>query len=610
MTNWLYSMNLFQRLLLYFAIVIILPLIVVASIIYMQSSKILEKQTEDYLGQIVTNVSFQTDRFVKNYELATLPLVSNPNVKHFLDLEENNVKVEEHIRYQYYEEIWTMMDNIVMQKPEISKMYIMGENGRHIALRDRRSSFPEEKYHDLDTITPESGKIIIHPSNQNGNISITTARKIRGMKSFSPKGILAIEMRASELGKLWKEANLGNEGFFMIADPKGKVIYHPDARYIGKTLNKVGREQISKFNQGTFFDQWNNEPTFFHFLTSEYTGWKLIGAVPKSQLFAPIFGVRLTAVISAMIVIIIAFVLSVYFIRQTVKPIRLLERAMKTVEQGEWKNVPNILRNDEISSLLRSYNRMVDRLSTLVDQVYKAELNNQQVKIELQERELEKQKVEIQALQSQINPHFLYNTLETMNAYGIINEIEEISEIADALAGMFRYSVRNLELVTLADEIEHVKGYLIIHEHRIRKPINLILDIDPSLFDAPVVKLSLQPLVENAIQHGFRKSANEIIITIRTNIIGSCLHVCVIDNGRGIPNDRLIEIREFIKPDRKNKPELRSDLGIGVTNVNRRIQLLFGDQYGLDLNSRVNEGTTVSIVLPYQKAHSETDQPA
>ena len=610
MKKWLQSMNLFQRLLLYFALVMILPLIIVASIIYMQSSNLLEKQTEDYLGQVVTNVYFQTDRFVKNYELVTLPIVSNPNVKHFLDLEENNVKVKEHIRYQYYEDIWTMMDNIVIQKPEINRMYILGDNKRQIWLHDKGGSFSENHYNNLKKITPESGKIIIHPSNQNGNITLTIARKIRGMESFFPNGILGIEINASELGELWKEANLGNEGFFMIADPNGSVIYHPDSKFIGKSLNEVGRKQISKNKQGTFFDQWNNESTFFHFFTSEYTGWKLIAAVPKSQLFAPISGVRLTAVISAVFVITIAFVLSVNSIRQIVKPIQLLERTMKTVEQGEWEKVPILPRNDEISSLLRSYNRMVERLSTLVDQVYKAELNNQQVKIELQERELEKQKVEIQALQSQINPHFLYNTLETMNAYGIINGIEEISKMADALAGMFRYSVRNLEMVTLADEIEHVKGYLIIHELRIRKPINLILDIEPSLYDAPMVKLSLQPLVENAIQHGFKKSVDEINITIRTKIIGSCLHVCVIDNGRGIPNDRLKEIREFIKPDRKNKPELRSDLGIGVTNVNRRIQLIFGDQYGLKLTSRVNDGTTVSIVLPYQKEKRGTDQPA
>lgn len=603
-------MNLFQRLLLYFALIMILPLIIVASIIYMQSANLLEKQTEDYLGQVVTNVNFQTDRFIKNYELVTLPILSNPNVKHFLDLEENNVFVKEHIRYQYYENIWTVMDNFVIQKPEINRMYILGDNKRQIWLRDKGGSFSQDKYNNLKKITPESGKIIIHPSNQNGRITLTIARKIRGMKSFTPNGILGIEINASELGELWKEANLGNEGFFMIADTNGKVIYHPDAKFIGETLNEVGKEEINKHKQGTFFDQWNNESTFFHFLTSEYTGWKLIAAVPKSQLFAPISGVRLTAVFSAIIVIIIAFTLSVNFIRQVVKPIQLLERTMKTVEQGEWKKVPTLPRNDEISSLLRSYNRMVDRLSTLVDQVYKAELNNQQVKIELQERELEKQKVEIQALESQINPHFLYNTLETMNGYGIINGIEEISKMAEALAGMFRYSVRNLEMVTLADEVEHVKGYLIIHELRIRKPINLILDIDPSLYDAPMVKLSLQPLVENAIQHGFRKAVNEIRITISTKVIDSCLHVCVIDNGRGIQNERLNEIREFIKADRKNKPKLRSDLGIGVTNVNRRIQLLFGNQYGLDLSSRVNEGTTVSIILPYQNAQSDTNQPA
>ena len=610
MKKWLHSLNLFQRLMLYFAIVMILPLIIVASIIYIQAANSLEKQTEDYLGQVVTNVSFQTDRFVKNYELVTLPLVSNSNVKHFLDLEEINVKVKEHTRYQYYEEIWTMMDTIIMQKPEINRMYIMGDNGRLIDLRDKGSSFSKEKYNQLKKITPDSGKMIIYPSNQNGDISLTIARKIRGMQSFTPNGILIIQINASELGELWEEANLGNEGFFMIADQDGKVIYHPDSKFIGNTLKEVGRENIAQFNQGTFFDQWNNESTFFHFLTSDYTGWKLIAAVPESQLLAPISGVRLTGIISAIVVTIIALILSVNFIMQIMKPIRLLERTMKTVEQGKWKKVPNLSRNDEISSLLKSYNTMVDRLSTLVDQVYKAELKNKQVKIELQERELEKKQIEIQALQSQINPHFLYNTLETINAYGVINGVEEISEMSEALASMFRYSVRNFELVTIADEIEHVKSYLIIHDHRIKKPIKLVVDIDPPLYNASIAKLSLQPLVENAIQHGYRKGMPEIVITIRATELGSCLHVSVIDNGRGITNERLIEIQEAMTPDRKNRPELRSDLGIGVTNVNRRIQLLFGDQYGLELKSKVNEGTMVSIVLPNQPPQSKTGKTA
>ncbi|WP_456276474.1 cache domain-containing sensor histidine kinase [Bacillus sp. AK128] len=605
MKKWILRLNLFQRLLLYFAIIMILPLIIVASIIYMQSAKLLEQQAEDFLEQSVTNLSFQSDRFIKDYELATLPLVSNPNVKYFLDLKEDNV--EEHVRYQYYQAIWTMMENIVLQNPEIDRMYIIGDNGRHISLRNEGiTSQRLEKYKNLKSITPESGKIIIQPSNQSGDISITIARKIRGMESFVPNGILAIEISASQLGKMWKEANLGNGGFFMIADEMGKVIYHPDFKLIGHQLNETGRHQLSLHKQGSFFDQWNNESTFFHFSTSEYTNWKLIAAVPESQLFVPISGVRLTAFLSAIFVLLLAFSISINFIKQIVHPIRLVEKTMKSVEEGKWKKLPNLARNDEISSLLNSYNNMVDRLSTLVDQVYKAELDHKQIKIELQERELEKQKVEIQALQSQINPHFLYNTLETMGAYGMINGIDEISEMGDSLATMFRYSVRNLELVTIGDEIEHIKNYLVIHEHRNKKSIHLNLEIEPAFYDVPMVKLSLQPLVENAIEHGMKRSMKDMSIKIRTRISGSSLKVCVIDNGKGMTNERVDEIMEHLKQNRMKESELGSHLGIGIANVNRRIQLLFGDEFGVSISSQENKGTTVTITIPFQRKHIES----
>ncbi|APH03941.1 cache domain-containing sensor histidine kinase [Bacillus weihaiensis] len=599
MKKWLLQLNLFQRLLLYFAIIMILPLIIVSSIIYMQSSNLIEQQAEDFLKQIVTNVSFQSDRFIKKYELATLPLVSNTNVKYLLDLE--NGDIDEHIRYQYYQNIWTMMDNIALQSPEIDQIYIIGDNEKDITLRNVGiTSERKEKYRSLKSVTSETGEITIVPTNRNGEMYITIARKIRGMKSFEPKGILAIEINASQLGEMWKEANLGEEGFFMIADENGHVIYHPDNTVIGEQLNEVGRSQLSQLQQGSFFDDWNDKSTFFHFSTSTYTNWKLIAAVPESQLYAPISGVRITAFLSAAFVLLVAFSISINFIKQIVHPIRKVEKTMKSVEEGKWKKLPTLARHDEISSLINSYNAMVDRLSTLVDQVYKAELNQKQMKIELQERELEKQKVEIQALQSQINPHFLYNTLETMGAYGMINGIEEISEMADSLATMFRYSVRNLELVTIKDEIDHIKNYLVIHEHRIKKPINLILDIDPALFQVSMVKLSLQPLVENAIEHGIKRSMKDLTITIRTKINGSCLKVCVIDNGKGMSPERLNEINEHLKQNRMKDSELGSHLGIGIANVNRRIQLLFGDQYGLEMTSQQDIGTNVTIHLPYQ----------
>src|SRR5690625_1657365 len=139
--------------------------------------------------------------------------------------------------------------------------------------------------------------------------------------------------------------------------------------------------------------------------------------------------------------------------------------------------------------------------------------------------------IELQALQSQINPHFLHNTLETINSYAIINDEEEISKMAVALSQMFRYSVRNLEVVTLKEELEHVKNFLVIEEHRFQKKFRLIYDIKDDLYDLEVAKLSLQPLIENVIHHGFRKKSTIGEIIIRAKMVNKNLCLEIIDRS-------------------------------------------------------------------------------
>jgi two-component system sensor histidine kinase YesM len=232
---------------------------------------------------------------------------------------------------------------------------------------------------------------------------------------------------------------------------------------------------------------------------------------------------------------------------------------------------------------------MIERLSELVDDLYKSELKNQKVLIE-------KQKSELQALQSQINPHFLHNTLETMNAYAILNEADEISEMASALSSMFRYSVRNFEVVTLKEEIEHVKNFLIVQEHRFQKKIRVNFHIPQDLLTEEVVKLSLQPIIENSIHHGLRRNGYSGEIHISAAIQQEKLIISVRDDGIGITKERLAEIKGKLEEDNFN--DIHKNMGIGVSNVHRRIQLIYGVSYGLNIMGEVSKGTTVTLTFP------------
>ncbi|MDR7078466.1 two-component system sensor histidine kinase YesM [Neobacillus niacini] len=594
MKFWFLRLNLFQRLLIYFSLIIISSLVLVTVTTYIKASSTIENQVSVYLEQIVNNVNLQIDEYLKNYELATLPLITSQEVRKFLD----RGAISGYESFVEYSEIRDSMDGVITERPEIEQIYLMGETGRYIMSNEPRGTFPvAEFYQDLNERTPNDGKILIYPRINQNKLVITMARKIRGTKTFEPKGIIAVDLKPSYLTRSWGEIKLDENSFFMIVGDDGQIIYHPDDEYMGKEIKQSIKNRLANKSENNFYEKWKDEKFFFHFNTSSYTGWKVVLAVPRVTLFEPISVVRTTVYISGAIAIILALFLAQHFIRKIVTPIRMIERTMKNVEKGNWELAPEPSGNDEISSLVQNYNKMVKRLASLIDQVYKAELENQKGQIMLQKRELEKQKVEFQALQSQINPHFLYNTLGAINSYAILKEDDEISEMTEALANMFRYSLQNLEVVKIEDELLHVKDFLLIQEHRWQKKIPFSTEIDSQLLQAEIVKLSLQPLVENAIEHGFQPVTDESKITIRGKVKGDILFLSVEDNGIGMNHSRLLELRNKLKNEQLH---LNTDHGIGLSNVAKRTKLLFGNDYGIEIFSEHNKGTTIRMAVPYR----------
>ncbi|MNI52774.1 Sensor histidine kinase YehU [compost metagenome] len=239
---------------------------------------------------------------------------------------------------------------------------------------------------------------------------------------------------------------------------------------------------------------------------------------------------------------------------------------------------------------------MVSRLSELVDKVYQAELRDQESRIE-------RQKAEFQSLQLQINPHFLYNTLETIVCFAVVKDSKEISEIVKALAYMLRYSVRtNLEEITIANELKHVLHYLVVMKYRIGREFEIDVAMDPSYLLHNMVRLTLQPLVENTFQHAFYEGLEDYhYIRIDAGEDESFFWVSVEDNGAGISEDRLRELREKLSENRLADQEMGSageTGGIGIVNVHRRIQIVFGEQYGIRIESEIDKGTKLTMIMP------------
>jgi two-component system sensor histidine kinase YesM len=317
--------------------------------------------------------------------------------------------------------------------------------------------------------------------------------------------------------------------------------------------------------------------------------------------------IRTTTIVVGLFTLVLAILLAYRFGKSITKPIQVLKSGMRETEKGNWATIPLPTHRDEIVELMVRYNVMVNRLSEAVDRVVQVELSNSEIR-------MERQKAEFQSLQLQINPHFMYNTLETIICYATIQDSEEISEIVKALAYMLRYSVQtNLEEITVANELKHVLYYLVVLRHRIGREFEIDVAIKPEYLLHVMVRLTLQPLVENVFQHAFPEGLEDYhFIRIDGGVEDGIFWISVEDNGSGMSETQLTQLQEKLSTNRLADAEIDEagkKGGIGVLNVHRRIQMVYGENYGLRIESVADQGTKMIMVMPASPKHDEKPIP-
>ena len=276
---------------------------------------------------------------------------------------------------------------------------------------------------------------------------------------------------------------------------------------------------------------------------------------------------------------------------------------MRLMEKGEWQMIDPGDREDEFGYLIQNYNKMLTRLSEMIEQVYEAELKSQKAELNVQRIALEQHKAEFQALQLQINPHFLYNTLETIKCYAVVQDSEEIMDMVEAMASMLRYAIQtSLTEITVVDELKHVLNYMKILQYRTQRQFELEVTIPPDLLLHKMVRLTLQPLIENVFQHAFPNGIqNHHHIGIRGYMEEGRFILAVADNGAGMSEDKLHAVREKLRLNQLAEADPHTTYhqgGLGLMNVHRRIQMVYGETYGLSIDSTVGQGTKIIMSLP------------
>jgi two-component system, sensor histidine kinase YesM len=565
---------------------------------YFRSSIELNKHTEKYLQQLVRTITHQTDMYLKTYEQAITTFVIHTDLRQFVGAEKDDYDY-----VHYYSQVKRyLMEPTLTFYPQINLISVIGEDGRAI-LEQRvvdasiNSNILKNRYIYLMNQIGASRYVIVNNGISNSKDlhgMITIAAKVREWSSLKGSAVVAIEFRASELSQLWEGATLSEGGFFFIADQRGQLIYHPDARKVGTILDP--KLQTNDMNETNQMIEMDGKERLIVSKMSEYSGWRLYMSLPVEDVHRPISNIRQGMIWVGLFALISTIFVAIWFASTVSKPIQRLYRVMRDAELDNWQLVEVPKQGDEIARLYQSYNHMVKRLTSMVDTVYK--------------EKMERQTAEFQALQLQINPHFLYNTLTAVYGYAVEQDSKEISEMSKALSFMFRYAVQtNLEEITVANELNHVLNYMTIMNHRNPSEFEVEVLIPPSLLLEHMVRLTLQPLVENSMHHSFPMGIEEghfIRIDARVDEEKELFIVTVQDNGIGITPKRLEEIRSRLAENRlaeQEHPQTLSMHGsggsIGLMNVHRRIQIVFGDEYGLQIDSTHGEGTIVTMVMPH-----------
>lgn len=395
------------------------------------------------------------------------------------------------------------------------------------------------------------------------------------------RGILLVDMNYSSIEQLFKKANSNSSAnYTYLIDGSGEIIYHPRQKLIYSNLFNENNLAAAEYEDGSRQEIFQGESRMVSVKTVGYTGWKIVSVAPNSSFNMGMNETKYFVILIVTLTISILILANQVVSAKIAKPIKELENSVKALEDGDLNLDIYVGGSHEIQHLGKTLRSVVAQLRQLMDDI-------------VVEQE-EKRRTELDALQSQINPHFLYNTLDSIVWMIEVERYEEAIFMVTQLASLFRISLsKGKNVITVEDEIRHASNYMNIQKVRYKNKFTVDFDIDREILKCSTVKLVVQPILENAIYYGMEYMDGDGEIHVRGFARDGDIYIEVKDNGLGIPEDMV----KLLLTD--NKRIRRRGSGVGLINVHTRIRLRYGEPYGLEIESVPDEGTMVRIHLPY-----------
>lgn len=571
------------KLIINFMLISIAPSIVLGLLVSYSVTRIIEDQANEHTLQLIGKVNTSIEHVVSNMQNLTYFISFDPHVQKFLSQSDNELDSEEQYAASQFLQGFTTL------YPEVAGILIADRVGTYMSndmYARTVKPLTEELWYKQAVDSKGIFTIVGHPVDRNVTTHtnykpeevVSVARAILEPTTQLVRGVVLVDLKLRIIAEAAKDVRLGKTGYLMVIDHKGESIYTPS----NPIINSFPLEWIKDQSSGTFSKDVDGRSLQFIYLTSPFTNWTTVGVFPTTESATEVREIQFYVVSFVFLICMMGITASLYVSHTISRPIQQLQSFMHKAESGDLAVRHTSSRTDEIGMLGKSFNKMLIQLRKLL------ELN------ELQERQ--KREAELKSLQAHIKPHFLYNTLDTIHWLARKKGADDVAEVVEALSRLFRIGLsKGNEMIPLVDEMEHIHSYLKIQKTRYRDKLNYEIDIAPNTQQLIVLKIMLQPIVENAIYHGLKQRRGPGMIRISTKLEDQTLILMVEDDGVGMEPERLLDLQTQLTSEIGGQTY---SSGYGIMNVQARIKLTFGERYGVLIDSDYGKGTTIKIVHP------------
>lgn len=561
-----------NKIFLFYAGTMLIFLTIVGYILYSLFFNTMKEHQVNYSIELANKTQYNLEFFLSTVNNTASLLSSNYNIVEELSVGNGAAK----------DEINTILENTVSAHVYLKGIYIIGQNG-NVYISDPRVKEEDLvlSFEDLiksnmnDEIYKDSYTYKYHSSYNLRTLTYT--KHIYDYQKNIDYGLLIISIDYNFLRELISTASASLNNKMLVVDPKGETLFtYPFNAYLDEVIFK--HPEILSQSTLRFTDNVFGEESIIVSDTVKYSNWRIISIHPLNNIIADIQKLLVEMIKMIAIFFILTSFLAYTFSYGITKPIIALSNSVKQVEKGNLTVAVEIKNKDEIGELTAAFNKMVRRIDQLIKRTI--------------ETEKQKSEMDFKILQAQINPHFLYNTLDSIRWVATLQNAPVVSTMASSMINLLKYNFsRKDTLVTLSEEIESVKNYIFIQKFKYGDMFDIVYHIPDHIMEYKTIKFILQPIVENAIFHGFENIEHIGLIEISAYVEEDYLYITVSDNGVGMTEE---EQQNLINRKHSNKQYLE----IGVRNVDERIKFYCGEECGLTLKSTKYVGTTAIFKLP------------